>query len=247
MTSFSQNGWPVASKSDIHYYRVPGLTKTTIAFRQGSVAVVMLDLFTKLAKIEKPHEGWMWGWYVRPIRGQTTGYSNHASGTAGDYNAPLHGRQGTSRYLGWSDSQVRAIHNLLANRYHGLIRWGGDYSGPPTSLFDPMHFEIVGNQKQITALAAELVVANTPKPPVVTAGDDEVFIVSRSDEAEQYVTNGLNRRWIPDAAHRDLIVQATGCKIVDVFTTEAGMNAVGGPLVGPESPDKLARLAKGGK
>lgn len=239
----SQNGWDVASQADIHYYAVPGTT-TTVAVRTGAVAVVFTDLFEQLAKIEKPHTGWLWGWYVRPIRGQTTGYSNHASGTAIDWNAPAHGRQSTSRYLGWSAAQVTAIHNLLHDRYEDLIRWGADFKDTP---YDPMHFEIVGTPAQISALAAKLVVVNnTPKPPIMEGMNDVVAILSRKDEAEQYLSDGMKRRWIIDKAHRDLIVEIFGAKVWDIFSaTDAGMNAVGGPLEGPESPDKVARQKAG--
>jgi hypothetical protein len=76
-----------------------------------------------------------WGYALRPIRGQTTGYSNHASGTAIDLNATSHplGARNT-----FNERQERMLRERLAGHYGGTIRWGGSYSGRA----DEMHFEI---------------------------------------------------------------------------------------------------------
>jgi hypothetical protein len=77
-----------------------------------------------------------WSYAERDIRGSDT-VSNHASGTAIDLNALTHpmGVRGTFSHK-W---KVARIHYVLRFRYHGCIRWGGDYEGRP----DEMHFEIV--------------------------------------------------------------------------------------------------------
>lgn len=168
MTLVSQNGWDVASVSDIHYYQLIG---GKVGLRKGDVATVLLAVADDLQKLQPAVWPGIWGWYVRPIRGQTTGYSNHASGTAMDWNAPQHPRQSGSRYLGWSASQVTAIHSLLAGKYQHLVRWGGDYVSKP---YDPMHFEINVDPEdpRLAQLAAALTVQ--PTPPGPPTGDEEM-------------------------------------------------------------------------
>jgi hypothetical protein len=131
----SQNGWPVIDRDDLAPLVVRGVSVAPGVRR--SLLPLFADLAERLADIEPPAEGWCWGWAFRPIRGQTSGFSNHASGTAIDWNAPKHPR-GDTRHAGWSAGQVTAIHRLLT-RYDGVVRWGGDYRLPP---FDAMHFEV---------------------------------------------------------------------------------------------------------
>lgn len=77
-----------------------------------------------------------WGWAVRPVRGQTSGYSNHASGTAIDIDATEHPR-GVATSRTFTAEEINKIHRRL--RFHdGVLRWGGDYSGTP----DGMHVEL---------------------------------------------------------------------------------------------------------
>ena len=76
-----------------------------------------------------------WGWAVRPVRGQDSGYSNHASGTAVDLNATRH-PMGVSIYRTFTAEQIRQI-RMRMEMLDGVIRWGGEWSRP-----DGMHFEI---------------------------------------------------------------------------------------------------------
>lgn len=169
----SQNDWEVATVEDVHYYPIPGdhsKNAGTVALRKGIVATVLLALMGDLQKIQPAVWPGMWGWFVRPIRGETTGYSNHASATAFDWRAPIHPRQSGSRYLGWTDAQVNEIHALLAGKYRGLVRWGGDYRSKP---YDPMHFEI--NARPTDPRLAELAAALTrPTPPGPPTGEDDM-------------------------------------------------------------------------
>lgn len=99
------------------------------------------------AEVEPINRASSWGHSYRSIRGSTT-LSNHASGTAIDLNAPQHplGKKGT-----FTSAQQRKIKELL-DRYDGLVRWGGTYTG----RVDEMHFEIVGSQAQIEDLVLRL-------------------------------------------------------------------------------------------
>ena len=73
-----------------------------------------------------------WGYAYRPIRGQSTGWSNHASGTAEDLNSTKHplGKVGTFVQA--------ALIRLLLRRFRGLLDWGGDWHNRK----DEMHFEL---------------------------------------------------------------------------------------------------------
>lgn len=82
--------------------------------------------------------GWDGAYAHRKVRGSTTVWSEHAAGTAFDWNASQH-PQGASRTAGWDAVQVRMIRWYLDETIRGkLWRWGADFTTTP----DPMHFEI---------------------------------------------------------------------------------------------------------
>ena len=109
-----------------------------------------------------------WGWAWRAVRGQTSGLSNHASGTAVDLNAtryPL----GRMVMAAWRKAKIRA--RLLL--YAGAIRWGGDYEGRK----DEMHFEINRSLPFCEKIARRLM--NTPRGKRILAanpGQREVIL-----------------------------------------------------------------------
>lgn len=138
----SQNGWTVITKSTsskLVTYKVPG-TKHGLLLRKGDAGVLLVDFanwYNKhVEKLSLYKAGDDYGWSYRKIRGSSTTYSNHASGTAIDLNATRH-PLGTAASHSFTAKQIAAIHKRL-KRYSGVIRWGGDYSGRK----DPMHFEI---------------------------------------------------------------------------------------------------------
>jgi hypothetical protein len=141
-TPKSQNGWTVITTSTsakLATYKVPG-TKSGLLLRKGDAGVLLVDFadwYNKhVEKLSLYKAGDDYGWSYRKIRGSTTTYSNHASGTAIDLNATRH-PLGTTAAKSFSTKQIAAIHARL-KRYSGVIRWGGDYTGRK----DPMHFEI---------------------------------------------------------------------------------------------------------
>lgn len=145
----SHNGWPVITDPD----DLQSLNWVTGRVLPGDV----FELFDYLcdrfdAEIEPIVRGHSWGWAYRPIRGSSSGFSNHASGTAIDLNAPDHplGRRGT-----FTPKQATHIRAILAD-LGGVIRWGGDYSGRP----DEMHFEINADRAAVTRAARRI--ANLP-------------------------------------------------------------------------------------
>lgn len=99
-------------------------------------------LVTFLHAVEPVTEaGWDGGHAKRPPRGSSTGWSEHAAGTALDWNASQHPR-GAARDAGWTDDQVRVIRWYLQTTIGRLWRWGNDFRTTP----DPMHFELRSKQ-----------------------------------------------------------------------------------------------------
>jgi hypothetical protein len=147
----SQNGWRVLQSGETRQWVIPG-TGSWLRLHPGDAGFVLAHFaLWHHDQIEHLDEGpWDdWGYALRPVRGQTSGYSNHASGTAMDLNAQDHplGVRNTYR----SDQQMR-IRNRLRGRYAGCIRWGGDYQ----NRADEMHYEIDAGESAIRALAARL-------------------------------------------------------------------------------------------
>lgn len=161
----SQNNWPVID-SGTSKYLAPMPYIIGKVRKDGGV----LELFTDLAvwfdayveDLDKGRDDW--GYNYRPIRGQSTGFSNHASGTAVDFNAMIHPRGKTNTF---SPDQQEKIRKRLREVYKGTIRWGGDYD-PRLSKKDDMHFEINGSESEIRA------VLKTLKTPDVVPVEDKV-------------------------------------------------------------------------
>ena len=148
-TATSQNGWTVIpSGTDRRLVKIPRILGRV---RKGDVATIFADLVTYFDEhVEDVDQGEDdWGYAFRSIRGQSSGYSNHASATAVDINATQHplGASGT-----FSRKQTDKIRAMLRNRYLNKVRWGGDYRGRK----DEMHFEIDGNAADLRKVVAHL-------------------------------------------------------------------------------------------
>lgn len=160
MVATSQNGYSVKPKltnpkiGDAYFS--PGL-------RDDDAGYVLAEFLRRFDKrVEKLVPGWCWGYAYRPVRGALFGYSNHASGTGADINAPRHplGKRGT-----FTTAQVREFDRLLAE-FEGVIRAGKDY----TKRADEMHVEIDAPYARVKALAAKLRAQSVPKakyPPTL--------------------------------------------------------------------------------
>lgn len=155
----SQNGYFVFMENRtsgalprLRKWVIPGTGRHAF-LRDGSAGFLLAYMATEWDReIETIDKGvWdEWGWAVRPVRGQSSGYSNHASGTALDINATLHPRGVPTRHT-MSAAKVEAIHGLLA-KFGGTIRWGGDYTGVP----DAMHIEINRDMTAVERKARQL-------------------------------------------------------------------------------------------
>lgn len=183
----SQNGWPVHTSQT----NLTPLSWVTGRVRGGDVHAIFDHLCQWFHReIEPITKGHSWGWAYRPIRGRTTGLSNHASGTAIDLNAPKHplGARGT-----FTPEQTRKIRAKL-REYGGAIRWGGDYSGRK----DEMHFEINTSAANLRRVVANLGTP-TPSPGLPGAGHDNQTDIERlldsmtRDELEALIYEQANK------------------------------------------------------
>jgi hypothetical protein len=147
----SQNGWPVdptGAKQD----RAPLIRNITVpnGVRAGDVAVVFRWLAREYdRRVEKLIPGWCWGWFVKKIEGSSV-VSNHASGTAVDFNAPDNPMGSGTTRRSMTQRQIDACH-AIERESGGVLRWGGDFSRN-----DPMHWEIVGSQAETKRFADEI-------------------------------------------------------------------------------------------
>lgn len=135
----SQNGWPVLSSGSakLHTWVIPannGAIRVTL--RNGSAGFLLAHFLLWWAETIEPLAGRIvddWGYALRPVRGQTTGYSNHASGTAADANAVQH-PLGTHTLTTVERGKIW----LRLKIYSGVLRSGAFYSG----RVDEMHTEL---------------------------------------------------------------------------------------------------------
>jgi hypothetical protein len=149
--SKSQNEWPVLLGDSPLLYTWIIPTKSGIVhirMRNGSAGFLLALWAMWYSNHIEPLKGKIlddWGWNFRPIRGETSGYSNHASGTAIDLNATKHplGKVGTLGFrikVRGLKSMVASlrIHKRLVIHFKDTIRWGGEYHNRK----DEMHYEI---------------------------------------------------------------------------------------------------------
>jgi hypothetical protein len=174
----SQNGWPVVGQSAVVDRAVRGVEFPN-GWLKGDVDTVFTYLIERLDdEVEPIDRGGCWGWFVKKIEGSQT-ISNHASGTAIDYNAPAHPMGRRDTYSEADQERIRAILKDL----DGVVRWGGDYSGRP----DDMHFEINRNAIAVRAVAQKirtgvLPVALTPADKNWISAEVTRIVDARVDE-----------------------------------------------------------------
>jgi hypothetical protein len=148
----SQNGWPVLEDSP-PAVTIPG-TDVRITIRPGDVTTVLQEVARRFHSEVEPITGGVrddWGWAYRPIRGQTSGFSNHASGTAIDLNATQHPRGVKNTFTAREEAAVRRILNDMKDPHTGrsVVRWGEDFS----TTIDGMHFEINADPAAVSRVA----------------------------------------------------------------------------------------------
>jgi hypothetical protein len=141
MLTTSQNGWPVSDNpSDLGIVPlVVGGVNFGGGVRGGKVhdalAYVASAIHSRVQRLNSTYG--CWGYSYRENVNSPGEWSNHASGTAIDINATLHGND-VPTSESWTDAQVAEIHKIL-DELNGVVRWGGDYQ----NTVDSMHFEVV--------------------------------------------------------------------------------------------------------
>jgi hypothetical protein len=155
----SQNGATViATASGQAYYSSPQLVTNLIpgttakylgGVLRGDADIVLRYVGAWWNRHVEPIEqaAGNWGYDLRSIRGQTTGYSNHAAGEAIDTNAARHP-------LGTRTLGARKLSQLagLADTLRGVVRFGAFYNG----RVDEMHSEINQHGAPLAQLAADI-------------------------------------------------------------------------------------------
>lgn len=142
----SQNGYPVIESTAsplLHLWVIPSRTgEFSLRLLCGPAGFLLAVLALWFSEVIETVKGKVlddWGWAPpRPIRGQTSGYSNHCSGTAEDLNATKHPLAVGNTF---SAAQIKAIHKYL-RFLGGAVRGGVDYSNRK----DAMHWEIVQHE-----------------------------------------------------------------------------------------------------
>lgn len=149
----SQNGWPLVEDSDCAPLTVAGVPIMRGVLK-GDVWLILKWAAEQFhARVEPLRHPGCWGYNNRVIGGTKT-WSNHASGTAMDLNAPQHnmGDDPTpGPGGGYTKAQVAEIHQIEAESGGALV-WGGDFVRNP----DGMHFEIGRNKAAVARFADKL-------------------------------------------------------------------------------------------
>lgn len=136
----SHNGWPVIQSSRVGLWQLPAVTGQVKA---GPVWVVLNWLAQEYIRLVEPIDrAQSWGWAFRKIVGGSSQYSNHASGTAVDFNAVKHPFR-TSASQNMTADQIKACRQILDDA-GGVLRWLDGH--------DPMHWEIA---PKVTAAQVE--------------------------------------------------------------------------------------------
>ena len=122
--AISRNGWDVyESYSHPKLVNFPWVTGKV---RDGDHFVVLdyiaRRIHNEVEKIVKAHS---WGHNPRPVRGYTNIWSEHATGTCFDFNAPKNGL-GVSIHKSFSKAQIARIRQIIKDG-QGAGRWGGEW------------------------------------------------------------------------------------------------------------------------
>lgn len=247
----SQNGWTVYDDTT-HYVRTA--VEGVKFWSANADAATVLDDFTQrfhdtiepITLPVKESPGYDdWSYAVRPIRGQTTGYSNHGSATARDLNATRHPRGVHNTYT----RAKRAALKALVDSYDGVLRHGEFY----TSTIDGMHVEINASPAAVKREADRIRAAKTAttKPPTKPAPEKETDVpITPTDATILWnTTNNITGQTPAGSLHEiDLRTEAANLR-------DRAKDGVAAALADPAHPltvwltrleDKLDALAKPG-
>ena len=143
MAAKSYNGFRVTEdQSDLQ--TLPGISGKV---RRGNIWTIFNWLVQQYsARVEKINPKDSWGYSYRKVRGGSSSWSNHASGTAVDFNASKH----PFKEAGTMTARQRAVCHQLMAESGQVLKWLEDW--------DEMHWEIRRGvtDAQLRALAEKI-------------------------------------------------------------------------------------------
>lgn len=148
----SYNGWPASPDRDeigvVPSDVFPGGVKS------GDVTTVLGYVMRQLdARVEPIVGGWCWGYTYKQNVNNPSQLSCHASGTAGDFNAPDHPNGSSGTFTAAQRGEIYAI----LDECQGAVSWLEGY--------DEMHFEICVDAGDLAVVAASLPAGGGPPTP----------------------------------------------------------------------------------
>lgn len=240
----SQNGWTVLISSPPKYpIRLDEATMLGLTIRGGDVGELLGHVATqfhqKVERLDMPvseKPGYDdWGWAYRAVRGQTSGFSNHASATAMDLNATQHPRGVKNTF---TKAEKAVVHRILEDTEDPVtgkpvIRWGEDYSG----TIDGMHFEINADSAGVARAAKELRLKIAIRQEGLALKETDMFICKYG--TQHYVVSTQGKRKISEIAANELRLEAKipyvgntiGAATLNEFPTFTEDGTVGGSTV----------------
>jgi hypothetical protein len=143
----SSNGWPVLEGHQVATWHLPGADRA-FTLAPGPPGFLLAHFALWFHECVEPLNVAPfddWGYARRLIRGSSSTWSNHASGTAIDLNATVHplGVRDT-----FSEAHYALIRTRLRGRYAQTIAWGAEWR----SRADEMHYEIATSRADVSAL-----------------------------------------------------------------------------------------------
>lgn len=182
---FSQNGWPA-------YPDTSRSTRLTAAGQgwwcaNADVAVVFGEFIRRFdAEVEEITQPVLddWSHASRPVRGQTTVISNHASDTAIDINALQHPRGVRGTFKATKAVKVRAIKNSITDKAgQPVLRLGMDYVKTP----DDMHVEINASAARVKEAADKIRAKHAED--IVASKEELIALLIKLIKEERLVEN----------------------------------------------------------
>lgn len=142
----SRNDWDVIDSGSSD--RLVNLQWITGKVRKGDAYIILNELGRRFnSEVEPIIKAHSWGYAKRDVRGVSGIISEHATGTAVDFNAPNHPIGKKNTFVASKRAKIRQI----VKDMDGAVRWGGEWSRP-----DDMHFELIGGAAKIKQVATKL-------------------------------------------------------------------------------------------
>lgn len=149
----SQNSWRVRDRGELVWFTACG---QRFAAANQDVAVIGQYLIERFDREVESIKGKVlddWSWAVRPVRGQTTGFSNHASATAWDLNALQHPRGVRGTFTAAQKTRIQRILDDITDDSDDRVLRAGEWF---SSTVDGMHFEINAGERSTKQAADKI-------------------------------------------------------------------------------------------